>query len=91
MQLIRCSALWFVVLFCTALQDLLLLRLLTPLAKLYTAKAAVSVLSEGLECFGGQGYIEDTGLPGMLRDAQVGQINKVLPDYMERGDRSQQD
>jgi len=22
-------------------------------------------------CFGGQGYIEDTGLPGLLRDAQV--------------------
>ena len=32
---------------------------------------AVSVVSEGLECFGGQGYIEDTGLPGLLRDAQV--------------------
>lgn len=27
--------------------------------------------SEGLECFGGQGYIEDTGLPNLLRDAQV--------------------
>lgn len=27
--------------------------------------------SEGLECFGGQGYIEDTGLPGIMRDAQV--------------------
>lgn len=32
---------------------------------------AVAVVSEGLESFGGQGYIEDTGLPGMLRDAQV--------------------
>ena len=32
---------------------------------------AVSVVSEGLECFGGQGYIEDTGLPGILRDVQV--------------------
>jgi len=32
---------------------------------------AVSVVSEGLESFGGQGYIEDTGLPSMLRDAQV--------------------
>ena len=32
---------------------------------------AVCVVSEGLECFGGQGYIEDTGLPGLLRDAQV--------------------
>ncbi|XP_067931834.1 acyl-CoA dehydrogenase family member 11-like [Watersipora subatra] len=49
----------------------LLLRLLMPVAKLYTAKVAVGVTSEGLECFGGQGYIEDTGLPAMLRDAQV--------------------
>ncbi|XP_021369844.1 acyl-CoA dehydrogenase family member 11-like [Mizuhopecten yessoensis] len=49
----------------------MLLRLLTPLAKLYTAKQAMSVVSEGLESFGGQGYIEDTGLPGLLRDAQV--------------------
>ena len=52
-------------------EDLLLLRLLTPVAKMYTAKRAVSVVSEGLECFGGQGYIEDTGLPAILRDAQV--------------------
>ncbi|XP_071209004.1 acyl-CoA dehydrogenase family member 11-like isoform X2 [Salvelinus alpinus] len=48
-----------------------LLRLLTPVAKLYTGKQAVAVISEGLESFGGQGYIEDTGLPAMLRDAQV--------------------
>ena len=52
-------------------QDLLLLRLLGPVAKMYTAKAAVAVTSEGLECFGGQGYIEDTGIPTLLRDAQV--------------------
>lgn len=49
----------------------LLMRLLTPVAKIYTAKVAMSVMSEGLECMGGQGYIEDTGLPSMLRDAQV--------------------
>ena len=48
-----------------------MLRLLTPVSKFYTAKAAVSVVSEGLECFGGQGYIEDTGLPSLLRDVQV--------------------
>ncbi len=47
------------------------LRLLTPLAKLYTAKQAIAVTSEVLECFGGAGYIEDTGLPVLLRDAQV--------------------
>ncbi|MGN6482619.1 acyl-CoA dehydrogenase family protein, partial [Luteibacter sp.] len=48
-----------------------LLRLLTPLAKLWTAKASIGVVSEALECFGGAGYIEDTGLPQLLRDAQV--------------------
>lgn len=48
-----------------------LLRLLTPVTKLYTAKQAVAVVSEGLECMGGQGYVEDTGLPRLLRDAQV--------------------
>ncbi len=48
-----------------------LLRLLTPVAKLYTAKQAIAVASEVLEAFGGAGYIEDTGLPHLLRDAQV--------------------
>jgi alkylation response protein AidB-like acyl-CoA dehydrogenase len=47
------------------------LRLLTPLAKLLTAKQAVAVASEALEGFGGAGYVEDTGLPVRLRDAQV--------------------
>ena len=47
------------------------LRLLTPLAKLWTGKMAVNLCSEALECFGGAGYIEDTGLPCLLRDAQV--------------------
>jgi alkylation response protein AidB-like acyl-CoA dehydrogenase len=48
-----------------------LLRLLTPLCKLTTGKQAVAVASEALECFGGAGYVEDTGLPRLLRDAQV--------------------
>jgi alkylation response protein AidB-like acyl-CoA dehydrogenase len=51
--------------------DVALLRLLTPLAKLWTAKVSIRVVSEALECFGGAGYIEDTGLPQLLRDAQV--------------------
>ncbi len=48
-----------------------LLRLATPLAKLWTGKLATRIASETLECFGGNGYIEDTGLPQLLRDAQV--------------------
>ena len=51
--------------------DRALLRLLTPVMKLTTAKQAVSVLSEVVESFGGAGYVEDTGLPQLLRDAQV--------------------
>ncbi|RUS77874.1 hypothetical protein EGW08_014387 [Elysia chlorotica] len=47
------------------------LRLAVPLLKLYVSKQSVSVVSEGLECFGGQGYIEDTDLPRLLRDTQV--------------------
>eukprot|EP00088_Acartia_fossae_P033683 TRINITY_DN34511_c0_g1_i2.p1 TRINITY_DN34511_c0_g1~~TRINITY_DN34511_c0_g1_i2.p1 ORF type:complete len:627 (-),score=103.98 TRINITY_DN34511_c0_g1_i2:156-2036(-) len=56
---------------CIQDQDMLLMRLMTPVAKLFTAKMAVATVSEGLECFGGQGYIEDTGIPGLLRDSQV--------------------
>lgn len=51
--------------------DRALLRILTPLAKLTTAKQAVQIASETLECFGGGGYVEDTGLPRLLADAQV--------------------
>ena len=48
-----------------------LLRILTPVMKLTTGKQAVMVASEVLEAFGGAGYVEDTGLPMLLRDAQV--------------------
>ncbi|XP_010406823.3 acyl-CoA dehydrogenase family member 11-like isoform X1 [Corvus cornix cornix] len=52
-------------------QDQLLLRLLIPVAKLYTGKQASAVAVEAMESFGGQGYMEDTGLPVMLRDTLV--------------------
>jgi hypothetical protein len=48
-----------------------LLRLLTSLTKLTTGKQAVAVSTEAIECFGGAGYVEDTGLPVIVRDAQV--------------------
>ena len=48
-----------------------LLRLLTPIMKLTTGKQAVMIASEVLESFGGAGYVEDTGLPVLLRDSQV--------------------
>lgn len=47
------------------------LRLLTPVLKLYTAKKTVIWTSELLEVFGGAGYIEDGGIPTLYRDNQV--------------------
>ncbi len=47
------------------------LRALTPLVKLVTGKQAVAVTSEAIEACGGAGYVEDTGLPRLLADAQV--------------------
>ncbi|HWC32000.1 MAG TPA: acyl-CoA dehydrogenase family protein, partial [Actinomycetota bacterium] len=48
-----------------------LLRILTPVAKLITAKFAVRATSEAMELLGGNGYIEDFDTPRLLRDAQV--------------------
>jgi acyl-CoA dehydrogenase len=47
------------------------LRLVAPLAKLATGRLAVRSASEYVEAFGGAGYVEDTGIPRLLRDAQV--------------------
>jgi len=47
------------------------LRLATPLLKLFTGKQAVAVTSEGIEALGAHGYMEDSGVPRLLRDAQV--------------------
>lgn len=63
------------------------LRLLTPLAKLWTGKLAVAIASEACECFGGAGYLEDTGMPQLLRDAQVfsiweGTTNVLALDFL---------
>ncbi|GAM28231.1 hypothetical protein SAMD00019534_114070, partial [Acytostelium subglobosum LB1] len=51
-----------------------LLRILTPLSKLYTAKQSIMVASETIECMGGTGYMEDSDVPRLLRDTQVTSI-----------------
>jgi acyl-CoA dehydrogenase len=68
-----------------------LLRLVTPLTKLVTGKQAVAVVSEAIESFGGAGYVEDTGLPGLLRDTHVlpiweGTTNVLALDALLRSD-----
>ena len=68
-----------------------LLRFLTPIVKLATGKQAVHVVSEAIEAFGGAGYIEDTGIPALLRDTQVlpiweGTTNVLSLDALLRAD-----
>jgi acyl-CoA dehydrogenase len=48
-----------------------LYRLLLPIAKARTAGRALDLARTGLECFGGNGYIEEYVMPRLLRDAQV--------------------
>jgi hypothetical protein len=68
-----------------------LLRLVTPLTKLATGKQAVATIAEVIESFGGAGYIEDTGLPQLMRDAHVlpiweGTTNVLSLDALLRSD-----
>lgn len=51
--------------------DRRVLRLLTPLAKAYTARLSVWAAAEALELHGGNGYVEEFVAPRLLRDAQA--------------------
>ena len=48
-----------------------LMRLLTPIAKLRTARVAIDTASYATEVQGGNGYVEDFVTERLLRDAQV--------------------
>jgi alkylation response protein AidB-like acyl-CoA dehydrogenase len=72
------------------------LRIVAPLAKLATGRLAVASASEYVECFGGAGYVEDTGVPRLLRDAQVlpiweGTTNVLALDVLRAITREQAD
>lgn len=47
------------------------LRIVATLGKLATGRMAIASASEYVEAFGGAGYVEDTGIPRLVRDAQV--------------------
>ncbi len=49
--------------------------LLTPLAKSYATDVAVEVASAGVQVFGGMGFVEETGIAQLYRDA------RILPIY----------
>jgi putative acyl-CoA dehydrogenase len=51
-----------------------LLRLALPAAKHWVCKRAPAVTAEALECLGGNGYVEESVLPRLYRDAPVNSV-----------------
>ncbi|MBV9521055.1 MAG: acyl-CoA dehydrogenase family protein, partial [Hyphomicrobiales bacterium] len=49
-------------------------RLITPAIKLAVCKAAPGFLYEAMECLGGNGYVEESPLPRLYREAPVNAI-----------------
>ncbi len=51
-----------------------LARVLTPIAKYWTCKRAPGFIFEAMECLGGNGYVEESPLPRLFRQAPVNSI-----------------
>jgi putative acyl-CoA dehydrogenase len=49
-------------------------RLLTPVAKYWICKIAAAFVFEAMECLGGNGYVEESILPRLYREAPVNAI-----------------
>jgi putative acyl-CoA dehydrogenase len=49
-------------------------RVVTPVAKYWITKRAPAVVAEALECLGGNGYIEESLLPRLFRDAPLNSL-----------------
>jgi putative acyl-CoA dehydrogenase len=49
-------------------------RIGTPVAKYWTCKRAPMYVAEAMECLGGGGYVEDSGMPLLYRQAPVNGI-----------------
>jgi putative acyl-CoA dehydrogenase len=49
-------------------------RLATPLAKYWICKRQPVFVAEALECLGGNGYVEDSGMPRLYREAPLNGI-----------------
>ncbi len=52
-------------------RELLLARLATPVVKYWTCKRAPTHAAEALECLGGNGYVEESGMPRSFRQSPV--------------------
>ncbi|MBT2364171.1 acyl-CoA dehydrogenase family protein [Streptomyces sp. ISL-10] len=50
------------------------LRLAVPAAKYWVTKRCTPVVAESLECLGGNGYVEESGMPRLLRESPLNSI-----------------
>ncbi|MFJ1800933.1 acyl-CoA dehydrogenase family protein [Streptomyces sp. NPDC088180] len=50
------------------------LRLAVPAAKYWVTKRCSAVVGEALECLGGNGYVEESAMPRLLREAPLNSI-----------------
>ena len=48
-----------------------LLRLILPLGKMYCSRQSELCCLEAIQCFGAVGYMENSGIPVILRDTMV--------------------
>ncbi|MGW0121448.1 acyl-CoA dehydrogenase family protein [Streptomyces sp. NPDC003327] len=55
-------------------QDRALLRIAVPAAKYWVTKRCVPMVAEALECLGGNGYVEESGMPRLLRESPLNSI-----------------
>ena len=51
-----------------------LLRIALPAAKYWVCKRTPAVAAEALECLGGNGYVEESGMPRIYRDSPLNSI-----------------
>jgi putative acyl-CoA dehydrogenase len=49
-------------------------RLAVPVAKYWVCKRQPTVVAEALECLGGNGYVEESGMPRLYREAPLNSI-----------------
>ncbi|MBV9104236.1 MAG: acyl-CoA dehydrogenase C-terminal domain-containing protein, partial [Candidatus Eremiobacteraeota bacterium] len=49
-------------------------ELFTPIVKAWSTEISTQLVSEALQCFGGMGYIEETGVAQYYRDVRIAQI-----------------
>ncbi|MEV0991997.1 acyl-CoA dehydrogenase family protein [Streptomyces sp. NPDC049949] len=55
-------------------QERAFLRIAVPAAKYWVTKRCTPMVAEALECLGGNGYVEESGLPRLLRESPLNSI-----------------